>query len=184
MLYRILALAALLNPSTMAQSTVGSISGTVTDSSGAAVPNCAVSATNDQTGQKVTVRTQDTGLYVFASLPAGRYSLAAEKTGFRIGERSGVMLDAASRRTVDFSLEVGAISEAVNLAASVEQVQTSSGDIGRLINNQQLNEISLNGRNYSQLLRLIPGAVATNLDPFTLALSTGVSHSAGLRIPE
>src|SRR5215471_298177 len=181
MLYRILALAALAGPLMMAQSTVGSISGTVTDSSGAAVPDCAVSATNDQTGQKITVQTQDTGLYVFASLASGSYTLVAEKAGFRVAERTDVLLDAASRRTVDFTLEVGAVSETVNVAAAAEQVQTSSGDIGRLINNQQLNEISLNGRNYSQLLRLIPGAVATNLDPFTLALSTTGQRINGVR---
>ena len=181
MLRRILTIAWLCALSIYAQSTVGSISGTVTDSSGAAVPDCAVTAINGQTGQKTVLRTQETGLYVFASLPAGSYTISVEKAGFRVTERTGVLLDAASRRTVDFTLDVGAVSETVNVAAAAEQVQTSSGDIGRLINNQQLNEISLNGRNYSQLLRLIPGAVATNLDPFTLALSTTGQRINGVR---
>src|SRR5215471_12751043 len=101
MLCRIMAIAALVALHAQAQSTVGSISGTVTDSSGGAVPDCVVTATNNQTGQKVTLRTQDTGLYVFASLPAGIYTILAEKTGFRVTEQSGVILDAASRRTVD-----------------------------------------------------------------------------------
>ncbi len=163
------------------QSNVGFISGTVTDSTGAAVPDCAITATHVQTGQKTAVRTQETGYYVFASLPIGTYNLLAEKTGFRNSERSGVVLDAASRRSVDFTLEVGAVTESIAVVASIEQVQTSSGDVGRLISNQQLNEIALNGRNYSQLLRLIPGAVATNLDPFTLALSTTGQRVNGLR---
>jgi hypothetical protein len=181
MLSRTLLLIVVFVASLAAQSTVGSISGIVTDSSGAAVPGCLVSANNTQTGQKVSVRTQETGYYVFASLPTGVYALTAEKEGFRMSERSGVILDAASRRTADFALEVGAVTESVNVAAGVEQVQTSSGDIGRLINNQQLNEIALNGRNYSQLLRLIPGAVATNLDPFSLALSTTGQRINGVR---
>src|SRR5712692_10368191 len=181
MLSRTLLLIVVFVASLAAQSTVGSISGIVTDSSGAAVPGCLVSANNTQTGQKVSVRTQETGYYVFASLPTGVYALTAEKEGFRMSERSGVILDAASRRTADFALEVGAVTESVNVAAGVEQVQTSSGEIGRLINNQQLNEIALSGRNYSQLLRLIPGAVATNLDPFSLALSTTGQRINGVR---
>src|SRR6266849_5843906 len=107
MLSRTLLLIVVFVASLEAQSTVGSISGIVTDSSGAAVPGCLVSANNTQTGQKVSVRTQETGYYVFASLPTGVYALTAEKEGFRMSERSGVILDAASRRTVDFALEVG-----------------------------------------------------------------------------
>src|SRR5690242_5532943 len=114
MLYRTLVALSLVSLSIYAQSTVGSISGTVTDSSGGAVPECLISATNDQTGQKVSVRTQETGLYVFASLPSGTYVLSAEKPGFRTSERSGVILDATSRRAVDFTLEVGAVTESVN----------------------------------------------------------------------
>jgi hypothetical protein len=163
------------------QSNVGFISGTVTDPSGAAVPGCTVTATNAQTGQKTTVETQETGLFVFASLPAGAYNLIVEKTGFRGSERSGLVLDAASRRTVDFTLEVGAITESIAVTAAVQQVQTTSGDVTHVINDQQLSQIALNGRNYAQLLRLIPGAIATNLDAFTLALSTTGQRINGIR---
>jgi hypothetical protein len=104
MLRRMLSLIAVFAVCVAAQPTVGSISGIVTDSSGSAVPGCLVSANNTQTGQKVSVRTQETGLYVFASLSTGVYSLTAEKEGFRVSERSGVILDATSRRTVDFAL--------------------------------------------------------------------------------
>ena len=163
------------------QSNVGYISGSVTDSTGAAVPNCAVTAIHTQTGQKQTVSTQDTGLYVFASLPSGTYNLSAEKQGFRNTERTGLVLDAASRRSVDFVLEVGALAESVSVSAAAEQVQTSSGDVTRVISDRQLSQIALNGRNYSQLLRLIPGAVATTLDPFNLALSTTGQRINGIR---
>src|ERR1043166_543877 len=95
MLRRILAIAALAASPSHTQPTVGSISGTVTDSSGGAVPDCLVTTTNNQTGQKSAVRTQETGLYVFASLPAGTYTLLAEKAGFRLTARAGVILDAA-----------------------------------------------------------------------------------------
>ena len=69
----------------------------------------------------------------------------------------------------------------VTVAAAVEQVQTASGDVTRVIGSRQLSQIALNGGNYSQLLRLIPGAVATTLDPFGLALSTTAQRVNGIR---
>ncbi len=165
----------------LAQSNVGSISGEITDTSGAAVPNCIVTATNPQTGLKRTVNSQENGIYVFASLPEGTYNIRAEKEGFRPSEQSGAVLDAASRRTIDFKLEIGTLSESVSVSAATEQVQTASGDVARVIASRQLSQIALNGRNYSQLLRLIPGAVATTLDPFGLALSTTGQRINGIR---
>src|SRR2546423_5090472 len=163
------------------QSNVGAISGEVTDSTGAAVPKAGVTATNPQTGLKRAVATQENGVYVFAGLPEGTYDIRVEKQGFKNTEQSGVILDAASRRTLNFRLEVGGMTESVSVNAAMEQVQTASGDVSRVISSQQLSQIALNGRNYSQLLRLIPGAVATTLDPFNLALSTTGQRINGIR---
>jgi hypothetical protein len=162
-----------------AQSTVGSISGQVTDASG--VPNCSVTVTNLRTALKQAITTQDNGLYVFASLPEGTYNVRVEKEGFRPTEQAGVVLDAATRRTIDFHLEVGALAESVSVSAAVEQVQTASGDVSHVIASRQLSQIALNGGNYSQLLRLIPGAIANTLDPFGLALSTTGQRINGIR---
>src|SRR3954464_3408104 len=163
------------------QSNVGEISGQVSDATGAAVPGCSVTATHTQTGLKRTVMTQDNGIFVFAALPEGKYNVVAEKQGFRSSEQAGVVLDAATRRNMDFRMEVGAVSESVTVSAAVEQVQTASGDVTRVIGSRQLSQIALNGGNYSQLLRLIPGAVATTLDPFGLALSTTGQRINGIR---
>src|ERR1051325_5862404 len=163
------------------QSNVGEISGSVTDASNSAVPNCSVTMINVQTGAKRILQTQDNGLYVFTGLPEGTYNVRAEKDGFRPSQQEGVVLDAATRRSIDFRLEVGAVNESVNVSASVEQVQTASGDVTRVIGSRQLSQIALNGGNYSQLLRLIPGAVATTLDPFGLALSTTGQRINGIR---
>ena len=100
---------------------------------------------------------------------------------FEPSERSGVVLDAATRRSVDFRMEVGSVAESISVSADVEQVQTASGDATRVISDRQLSQVALNGRNYSQLLRLIPGAVATTLDPFGLALSTTGQRINGIR---
>lgn len=165
----------------IAQSNFGSISGAVTDTSGAAVPGCVVTATNPQTGLTRSVNSQESGIYVLAELPEGTYNIRAGKEGFRQIEQSGVILDAASRRTVNFKLELGTLSESVSVSAATEQVQTESGDVSRVISSRQLSQIALNGGNYSQLLRLIPGAVATTLDPFGLALSTTGQRINGIR---
>ena len=144
------------------QTNVGRISGMVSDPSGAPVPGCVVTARNAQTGLSKAMRTENSGFYALPALPAGTYVLTAEKEGFSVSEQSGLILDAASQRTVDFHLEVGAMSQSVKVAAAAERVQTASGEIGRVINDTQLAQTALNGRNYVQLLRLIPGSVAIN----------------------
>ena len=78
----------------------------------------------------------------------------------------GFVLDAASSREVSIRLEVGQMSESVSVSAAAEQVQTTSGNIGRVISEQQVSQIALNGREYTQLLRLVPGVVATTLNVF------------------
>jgi hypothetical protein len=163
------------------QANVGEISGQVSDATGAAVPNCAITATNAQTGFKRSAITSDSGLYVFAGLSEGTYAVRAQKEGFRPTEQTGVVLDAATRRSIDFRLEIGGLAESVTVSAAVEQVQTASGDVTRVIGSRQLSQIALNGGNYTQLLRLIPGAVATTLDPFGLALSTTGQRINGIR---
>src|SRR4029434_1636227 len=92
-----------------------------------------------------------------------------------------VVLDATSRRTLDFKVDVGGVAESVSVLATVERVQTNSGDVNRLITDRQLEQIALNVRNYAQLLRLIPGSVSTTTDPFNLALSTTGQRINGIR---
>lgn len=164
-----------------AQTNVGQITGQVADSSGAPIADCAVTATNVQTGLKQTVSTDSSGNYVFPSLPTGTYNLRAENRGFKVAESTGVILDAASRRTVDFKLEVGSVTEAVTVTAAADQVQNTSGEVSRTITGTQVSQIPLNGRNYTQLLQLLPGAVSTTTDPFNLGLSTTGTRINGIR---
>lgn len=163
------------------QTNVGRISGTVVDSTGAAVPACRVEALNAGTGIPAETRTDGAGLYVFPSLVAGTYTLRVEHEGFRRSQQTGVILDAASQRVIDFKLELGAVTESVSVSASIQQVQTTSGEIGRVINETQLSQIALNGRNYTQLLRLIPGTAAMDVNPFGLNLSTTGQRINGVR---
>ena len=127
--------------------------------------------------------TDDTGGYVFVSLTAGSYALRVELTGFKPVERTNFVLDAASRRAADFQLEVGSITETISIAAITSQVETQSGDVSRVITGEQVNNIALNGRNYAQLLQLLPGAVATNTNPFGIGLTTTGQAINGVRSP-
>ncbi len=164
-----------------AQTNVGRISGTVVDSSGAAVPGCKVDAIDVSTRIAQAVQTGDAGFYVFASLPAGTYNLIIERQGFRRSEQLGVVLDASSQRSINFKLEVGAVSESVSVSATAQQVQTNSGDISRVLNDRQVSQIALNGRNYAQLLRLLPGVMAQDTNPFGMQLSTTTQRVNGVR---
>src|SRR6266853_4289353 len=152
------------------QTNVGRITGTVTDPTGAPVPDCPVTAIDAQ-GLKQTAYSDSNGIYVFPSLPAGTYDVSVEKQGFRAARETGVVLDAASQRTIGFHLEVGQVSESVNVSAMAEQVQTSSGNVGQVINEQQVSQIALNGREYTQLLRLSPGVISTTLNVFNPQLA-------------
>jgi hypothetical protein len=163
------------------QSNVGQISGKVFDSSGAVVPKCAITATNLQTGLRQSATTDESGTYSFPSLPRGTYTVRAEAQGFRPSEQSGVVLDAATRRAVDFTLVLGAMTETISVSASVDQVQTTSGDVSQLITERQLTQIALNGRNYVQMLQLVPGVVATSTDPFSLGLNATAQRINGIR---
>ena len=164
-----------------AQTDVGRVSGTVVDSSGAGVPECKITAVNTGTKSSQIVTTDSAGLYVFPSLVAGTYDLVAEHNNFRRSQQTGVVLDASSQRVIDFRLELGAVSEAVSVSASAQQVNTASGDVARVINDTQVSQIALNGRNYVQLLQLTPGAAALSLDPSTLNLSTTAQAINGVR---
>jgi Carboxypeptidase regulatory-like domain/TonB-dependent Receptor Plug Domain len=170
-------------PSLPAQTNVAQLSGRITDASSGALPGATVTATSEQTGLAQTSVTDDSGGYVFVSLPAGSYKVRVELTGFKPVERVNVVLDAASRRAADFQMEVGDISETISIAAITSQVETQSGDVSRVITGEQVNNIALNGRNYAQLLQLLPGAAATSTNPFGIGLSTTGQAINGIRSP-
>ncbi|HJZ69886.1 MAG TPA: TonB-dependent receptor, partial [Blastocatellia bacterium] len=174
----ICSLVTLLLPSSqltvLAQTNVGRISGTVTDTSGAVIPDATVIITNEATKLTRTVTTDDKGFYVVTNLPVGSYTVAAEQKGFKKAVKSDNNLVADGRLTVDFELEAGAVTESVTVSASAgETVNTTSGEVARVIDTSQVQELALNGRNYMQLTTLIPGAPLLNDDQ--LGLMTGLS---------
>jgi hypothetical protein len=164
-----------------AQTNVGRISGSVEDTTGASIPHCAVIVTNPATGFRQTSSTDSSGLFVFPSLLAGTYKLRVEHKGFKSIEQNDLVLDAASSRDISITMEVGQVSESVQVSATADQVQTTSGNVGRVINDQQVSQIALNGREYTQLLRLVPGVVATTLNVFNPQLALDQQRVNGIR---
>jgi hypothetical protein len=142
--------------STLAQQ--ATIVGTVTDPSGAFVPNVAVTLTNTDTGVSHVIPTNDAGQYVAVDLQIGHYKVAAEAKGFKVAERKDIVLTIGDRIRVDFQMQLGASQETVTVEANAVQVQTDSGERSNLITDQQMSQIAVAGRSIYQLAALTPGA--------------------------
>jgi hypothetical protein len=142
--------------STFAQQ--ATIVGTVTDPSGAVVPNVQVTLTNIDTGLSKTIPTNDAGQYAAVDLQIGHYDVKATASGFKAAEQKSIVLTVGDRVRVDFQMQMGAAQETVTVEANAVHVQTDSGEVSNLITDQQLSQIAVNGRSIYQLAALTPGA--------------------------
>jgi hypothetical protein len=154
--------------------TVGSISGTVRDPSGAIVPNAEVIISEENTGFSRTVNTGSDGIYSAVSLPVGRYVVSTAPQGFKKTVASGLELHVSENLTVNLTLEVGQMTETVNVTADASTVETQSGNVSSLIAEKQVTELPLNGRNYAQLALLVPG-----VSPVTQSGAGGAFRTGG-----
>jgi hypothetical protein len=160
LLFRLLALAlgTGLAPLGFAQGD-SSIQGTVSDSSGGAVPGVAIRIKNVDTGTVRNQVTDEAGRYNAAALPAGRYEVRAEKTGFRSEDRTGISLVLGQRETVDLELQVGDVQQTVHVESAPTVIAVTTEDTSGLVGERQVKDLPLNGRSYDQLLTLNPGIV-------------------------
>ena len=148
-----------LSCTSFGQNTTGTILGTVSDSKGGAIANVTVTITNsDQNVVVRTITTDEQGQFTVPLLPVGRYSVKAEASGFKKAVHSGLVLNVSDKLAVNLTLEVGAVSETVTVEATSLQVDTQSATATGVISGLQLRELSLNSRNYAQLVLLVPGA--------------------------
>src|SRR5580698_673045 len=145
-----------------AQKITGAITGTVTDSSGAAVPNATVTVTNTATNKIYTVTTDAQGGYTVAELPESTYQVEIKATGFENSITKGAVVHVATTTNVNASLELGNVSQSVTVQANAIQVQTDSAALGAIVDSQQVKELPLNGRNFVELTQLQPGVSAAN----------------------
>ena len=136
----------------------GSIVGLVTDSSGAVIAGATAKATNLGTNQTSQTASNSSGYYEFPLLPAGRYIVRVEHTGFARVECSAFDLNTGTQPRIDFTLKVGEVSSKIEVTASAPLVNDTNTGMGVVIDNSKIEELPLNGRNFQQLVGLQPGA--------------------------
>jgi outer membrane receptor protein involved in Fe transport len=153
------AVAVVLPGVAFAQAT-GSISGIVTDESGAVMPGVTVEATNVGTNQTRAAVTGADGFYSIPLVPPGQYSLKGTLQGFKTFLREGVTVTVESTARVDMKLAVGGLEETISVTADAPLVETSNATLGIVVDEKKIVELPLNGRNFTQLGTLLPGVVA------------------------
>jgi hypothetical protein len=146
--------------------------GTVTDPSGSVIPNVAINITSSDTGITRSVTSNDAGQYVAPDLPIGHYNLKAEASGFKVAEKTGVVLNVGDRTRIDFALTLGATKETITVEANAVRVQSDSGEVSDVITGQQVTQLATNGRSMYTLEALTPGASSLQMD-FQVPTSAG-----------
>jgi hypothetical protein len=142
------------------------ISGTVSDESGAAVPNAAVTVTNEGTGATRTATANSEGNYVVASIPNGTYTVSVAAPSFKTFVTRGVVLRIGSRAEVNARLSVGEVTEKIQVEAQALQVETTTGEVGHVVTGAEAMSLQLNGRNYINLIAVTPGTSSTYTSAF------------------
>jgi len=169
-------LAALFSCCAVAQTTNGSINGTVTDPSGSTVTGVRVQVTNKDTALQRTATTTDTGTYTIPQLPPGTYDMVAEKEGFAKQTRPGVQLLVNQAATLDFQLSLANVAQNIEVTAAPPPLDTTTATLGDVVQHQQIVDLPLNGRNFTQLTLRTPGAApqeSGQQNGFTVKLGAG-----------
>jgi hypothetical protein len=177
----VVAALAALAPSAAAQITSATLVGTVTDSSGAALPGVTVTARNANTGFTRTVTTDETGAYRVEFLPIGAYSVEAVLSGFRTGIRRGIVLAVNDAVRIDVMLQLGGISETVTVEQSTPLVNTVTAEISKTVDAGAIQSLPIVDRNVYSLLDLTPGVQSNNNG---IASASGTTSSLALGFPE
>src|SRR3954454_22647509 len=142
-----------------AQTTVGQILGTVSDSSGAPVQGASVRVANEGTNETRRATADALGNFIFPQLQVGKYTLTVEMAGFQKYNETGIDLKVDDRRRVDVSLKVGEITQEVTVKATAVAVNSANATIGEVISEKPILDLPLNGRNFLQLAQLTPGTI-------------------------
>src|SRR6267142_442790 len=158
--------------STSAQATA-TLNGVVRDSSGAVIPQATVTLHNIDTGTERESLTNDSGLYVFVSVPPGEYALKVTKDGFTTATQEGLHVVVNQSSTQDFTLRVGSTQQSITVEGSAVNLESANATLGTVIESKQVRDLPLNGRNFTQLLSLTPGVA-----PVSVAQNSGGAQAA------
>lgn len=151
-----------LSSITVAQTISGSITGELVDAQRAAIPNATVTLSEQEQKFTLTAKTDDAGRFVFTQIPPGTYMLSVEASGFKKYERVGIALTANEKLTLgDVAMEVGSLSERVEVTAAAVTLQTESAERSMALIGKQMENIAVNSRSYLDLVKTVPGVVST-----------------------
>jgi hypothetical protein len=157
-------------PSALSQAVTATLTGTITDSSGGAVPNASITLTNQLSGDVRTTVSNATGYYSLPAIPAATYALSVTASGFQKSDIKGIILNSADQRNVSVTLQVGSISETVEVNAGAVQLETiNSSEKSQTLDTDQLQHIAVVGRSAAEYLKIMPG----------VAQATGVTNAPG-----
>ncbi|MBL8190156.1 MAG: carboxypeptidase regulatory-like domain-containing protein, partial [Acidobacteria bacterium] len=146
-----------LAPAAFAQFDTATVLGTITDSSGAALPKATVTLRNVATGITAQAQTDENGNYQFFNVKIGTYTITAEAAGFSKAAAENVQVTVNARQRVDLAMKAGAVTETITVTADAVRLETESSDRGQIINREQIVNLPLNGRSYADLALLSPG---------------------------
>lgn len=149
-------------PFATAQTETATISGRIADASGAVVAGVSVDLLNVQQGTILKTKTNKVGIYVFASVNAGQYSITARKQGFKQVDLVGVVANVQDHIEQNFRLDIGSVSESVTVSATANNINTTDASVGTVIDRQFVENIPMNGRSFQTLVLLSPGTVTQN----------------------
>ena len=168
------AFAALFLPSSSySQQTTATVTGLVTDATGAPVADVKVKATSSSTNAVRETTTNEAGSYTLPFLAAGEYTIETSKSGFQSGRVAGLSLQVGATARVDIQIKVGSVTESIDVLATAATLQTENATVGSVIDAQKIVDLPLNGRNFIQLAQLIPGAQAGTPGSITVRRGRG-----------
>src|SRR6266568_4271105 len=160
-------------PQSASGQATATLNGVVRDSSGAVIPQATVTLHNTNTGTDREGLTNDSGLYVFVSVPPGEYVLKVTKDGFTTATQAGLHVVVNQSSTQDFTLRVGSTQQSITVEGSAVNLESANATLGTVIESKQVRDLPLNGRNFTQLLSLTPGVA-----PVSVAQNSGGAQAA------
>ncbi len=172
----VIALAAFLPLTAHAQVSTASVTGTVMDSQGAVVPNASIALINVDTRVEMHSETNETGRYVIINITPGRYTLEATKPGFTTPKVAPFTLTVNQKATLDLILAVGSVQQSVTVEAVGADVQSATSELGGVVQEKQIVDLPLNGRNFTQMLMLTPGVAPVQVGG---SQTTGYTRAIG-----
>lgn len=151
----------------------GSIVGVVTDPSGSLIVGAKVEATNQGTNEKRETQTNAQGYYEFPLLPAGRYVLTAEQSGFQKATTAEIALNSGTRPRIDIRMVIGEVTQTIEVVSAAPLVNATTTELGTVIDSSKVRELPLNGRNFLQLVGLQPGVINRTAEPVSAGSLVG-----------